>query len=167
MRIDRISNTEFKGKLVIVNELSNKPKRCIAKVQNDIQKLVKPKDYNLFIQQDYSKNEMRIIADYPFPLKPNQRTSLSTRTQMNIPITSKASKYVETSKDVMEKFEYNLNQKGQQAWQQEQKRKKNENIKDMLETILLSPVFIAGAIVHEISPKLGKKFENLLQKIGI
>ena len=167
MRTDCISNTDFKGKLVIVNQLSNKPKKCLANVQNDIQKFIKPKDYNLFIQQDYSKNEMRIIADYPFPLKRSKLNLYFTRTQMNIPITSKASKYVETSQDVMDKFEYNLHQKEQQAWEQEQKKQKIDDAKNIIEYIVLSPVFIADAIIHEINPKWGRKFEKLLEKIGI
>ena len=111
MRTDCISNTDFKGKLVIVNQLSNKPKKCLANVQNDIQKFIKPKDYNLFIQQDYSKNEMRIIADYPFPLKPTQKNSYFTRTQINIPITSNASKYVDAASNVINQFENNLQEK--------------------------------------------------------
>lgn len=167
MRTDCISNTDFKGKLVIVNQLSNKPKKCLANVQNDIQKLIKPKDYNLFIQQDYSKNEMRIIADYPFPLKRSKLNLYFTRTQMNIPITSKASKYVETSKDVMDKFEYNLYQKEQQAWEQKQKKQKIDDTKDIILSVVLSPVLIIDYLLHEISPKTGAKFEKLLEKIGI
>ncbi len=167
MRTNCISDTDFRGKLVIVNELSNKPKKCIQKVQDDIQKLVKPKDYNLFIQQDYSKNEMRIIADYPFPLKRSQLNQYYTRTQINIPVDSKASKYIATSKNVMSEFESNLHQTEQQAWEQEQKRKKKEDIKDTLEIIVLSPLIITEAIIRSISPKWAKKFEKLLEKIGI
>ncbi|MBP3821473.1 hypothetical protein J6G99_07515 [bacterium] len=171
MRTDCISNTDFKGKLVIVNELSNKPKKCVQKVQNDIQKLVRQKDCNLFIQQDYSKNEMRIVADYSFPLKPNQRTPLFTRMQINIPTTSKASKYVETSKDVIRQFEYNLHQKERQALEQEQKKQKIEEIKGYLLAIVLIPIYIVeeaiSGMLHEINPKWANKFEKLLGKIGI
>lgn len=167
MKTDSVSNIDFKGKLVIVNELSNKPKKCIDKVQGDIQKLVKPKDYNLFIQQNYGKNVMCIIADYPFPLKPSQKIPLFTRTQINIPITSKASKYVATAKDVMDEFEYSLHKKEQQEWEKEQRKQKIDDVKNIIEYILLSPIYITEMFIYDISPKLGKKFEKLLDKIGI
>ena len=40
-------------------------------------------------------------------------------------------------------------------------------MKDILGTILLSPVFILGMVIHEINPQWGNKFEKLLEKIGI
>jgi len=167
MKIENLENINFRGKLVKVGKFSEKPEKCFNKASKQLEQFVRSKDYNLFIQQDYSKNEMRIIADYPFPLKPNQRAPLFTRTQINIPTTSKTSKYVQTAKDVIDEFEYSLNQKEKQAWEQEQKKRKIENIKDVIETILLSPVFITEEIIRSINPKWANKFENLLQKIGI
>ncbi len=167
MRVECLDNNNFEGKLVKVGKFSDKPEKCVNKVVNQIEQLIKPKDYNLFLQQDYSKNEMRIIADYPFPLKPTQKNSYFTRTQINIPITSNASKYVDAASNVINQFENNLQEKEQQAWEQKQKRKKMENIKDTLELILLSPVYIAEKIIRSINPKWANNFENLLQKIGI
>ena len=162
-----ISNVSFQGKLVIVNHFSNKPRQYVEKVKDKLQNLVAKKDYNLFLQQDYSRNEMRIIADYPFPLKPEQSTPLFTRTQINIPVTSKASKYVKTSKDVMDKFEYNLHQKEQQAWEQEQKLQKKQKILNTVEFILYCPFYIVEHILHDINPKFSHKYDKLLQKIGL
>ena len=168
MNIQQIKNSQnFEGKLVIVNELSKKPKRCISKVQGYIQKLVKSKDYNLFIQQDYSKNEMRIIADYSFPLKPSQRMYLFSRTQMNIPVTSKASKYVEASKDVIDMHEKALSDIEQKNWELKQKQRKKDEILETIEAILYVPVLIIDAVLNSINPKSGAKFEKILDKLGI
>ena len=158
MDMNCVEPQSFKGKLVTVNSLSNKPKRYLNKVHEDIQKLVKNKEYNLYFQQDYGKNEMRIIADYPFPLKPSQQNLYFTRTQINIPITSKASKYIATAKDVIEKFENNMRKNEQQVWEQKQRQQKRQDSLDTIETFLFAPVFIFGDILHDINPKWAKNF---------
>lgn len=168
MQIQPVTNQpNFKGKLVFVNELSNKPKKCVSKVQNDIQKLVKPKDYNLFIQQDYSKGEMSIIADYPFPLKPHQKELLFVRAQTNIPITSKASKYLDAAKKTIEQFDDNVRKQEQKTWEQEQKRQKKQDLVDTIESVFLAPVFLTEELLREINPKWANKFEKILQNIGL
>ena len=166
MRTECTNNTDFQGKLVIANSFSNKPKQCINKVQSDVQNLIKKKDYDLYIRQDYSKNVINISAEYSFPLKSNQR-KLFVSAQENIPINSRVSRYVDAAANVINQFENNLRKKEQQAWEQKQKKQNRDDIKNTIGFILLSPVYFAEMIVHDISPKWGEKFENLLQKIGI
>ena len=162
MRTDCLCSIDFQGKVVILNTLSHKPYLNIKKAENNFTRQIKSKNYNLYIEQDYSLNKINIGVS---SLKP--RTMSGTIEHEEIPITAKSNRYIYAAKSAIDKYEKSKKDKEQEAWEQEQKRKKKENIQDMLEIILLSPVFIAGAIVHEISPKLGKKFENLLQKIGI
>ncbi len=159
------SSIGFQGKLVIVNDFTAKPKQCLSKVQGKLQKLVEKKDFNLYLQQDYSKNEMRIIADYPFPLKSEQKTPLLSRAQINIPITSKSSKYVEAAKDVLDVFKRNLNLNEQQAWKQKQKNQRKENFIEKARTVLFAPVLIAEAVLNEINPKWANKFDKLIDKV--
>ena len=154
------SNIKFRGKLVIVNNFSNKPQQCINKIQNELKKLIEPKDYNLFLQQDYSKNEIRIIADYPLTKNSSGKNSLLTRAQMNIPITSSATKYVNTSANVINQFEHSMRNSEQQKWELKQKQLTKQEILDTIKSFLFAPVFIFGKILHDINPKLGKKFEN-------
>lgn len=162
-----IENTDFRGKLFIVNNLSNKPARYVNKVRNNLEKLIQPKDYNLYIQQDYSKSEMRIIADYPLPSELSQKDLLFTRTLLNIPITSKASKYISAAKDVINQFEENKCIKEQEKWKEVQKKLKKEGLIDIITTILLLPVDLVNECLYKISPKWSAKYGKLLNKIGI
>ena len=167
MRTASLNDTNFQGKVIVLNRLSSKPNRCLNKVEGDMQKLVQKKDYNLYLKQDYAGNLINISAEYPFTQKPSQKHICMLKTQINVPITSKASRYVDTASNVIKQFENNMWNKEQQIWEKEQKKQKIDDVKNIMEYILLSPVFIADAVIHEINPKWGKKFEKLLEKIGI
>ena len=162
MRTDCLSNIDFQGKVVILNPLSNKPYLNIKKAENNFTKQIKSKNYNLYIEQDYSLNKINIGVS---PLKP--RTMSGNIEHEELPITAKSKRYIYAAKSAIDNYEKRQKEKEAQAWEQEQKRIKTENIKDTLETILLSPVFIAEEMIRSINPKWANKFENLLQKIGI
>ena len=162
MRTDCVSSTDFKGKLVIINELSDKPKKCIDIVRNNLEKQIQPKKYNLYIEQDYRTCKINIGASFYQP-----RYMSGVIAHEELPITAKSNKYVYATKRAIDKHETSEAEREQLTWEQEQKRKKKEDIKDVLGTILLSPVFILNMVIHEINPKWGKKFEKLLEKIGI
>ena len=165
MRTDCINNTNFQGKLVVVNKLSNKPSRCLNKVKDSMEELVRNKDYNLYVQQDYSNDKIRIIAEYPFPLKPSQRDKY-IRTQKYIPTVSNASKYLYTAQDVLNEHEENLRTMEQKKWENNQKQQFWEMLKGDIETILLFPLFVINDILHSINPKWSKKFEkSIIDKI--
>jgi hypothetical protein len=162
MQTKCVSNTDFQGKLIIVNGLSNKPYLNIRKVKRNLEKQIEPKDYNLYVEQDYKTDKINIGVSF---LQPRYISGVVAHEE--IPITAKSNRYIYAVKSAIDKHEQMQREKEEQEWKQEQKQKKIEHIKDVIGSILLSPVFIAGAVIHEICPKLGKKFENLLQKIGI
>jgi len=162
MRTDCIGSTDFNGKLFVINKLSDKPKKSIDRVRNNLEKLIQPKNYNLYIEQDYRTCKINIGVSY---FQPRYMSGVVAHEEL--PIVAKSNKYVYATKRAIDKYEANKAEKEQQAWEQEQKRKKKENIKDTLELILISPVFIAEKMIRSINPKWANKFENLLQKIGI
>jgi len=162
MRADCVSSMDFKGKLVIINELSNKPKKCIDIVRNNLEKQIQPKNYNLYIEQDYRTCRINIGASFYQP-----RYMSGVIAHEELPITAKSNRYVYATKRAIDKHETSEAEKEQQIWEQEQIRNKKEEMKDILGTILLSPVFILGMVIHEINPQWGNKFEKLLEKIGI
>ena len=162
MRTDCITDTNFQGKLVISNRLTSKPSKCVAKVKDDIGNLVTKKDYNLYISQNYSNNEIIIKADYPFPLKPSQTTLLMEKAEEKLPVNAKVSRYFDAAKKVINDFETKLNKQYEKQWEQGKKQKVIQDIKDMAETVVFFPLFVVDDILHEINPKWSKKFEKLL-----
>ena len=162
MRTDCLSNIDFHGKVVILNTLSHKPYLNIKKAENNFTKQIKSKNYNLYIEQDYSLNKINIGVS---PLK--LRTMSGNIEHEELPITAKSKRYIYAAKSAIDNYEKRQKEKEAQAWEQEQKKQKIDDVKNIIEYIVLSPVFIADAVIHEINPKWGRKFEKLLEKIGI
>ena len=167
MRTESLNSTNFQGKLIIVNSLSNKPKKCIKKVQDNIQQLIKPKDFDLYLMQDYSKSKVNISAKYPINTAISKNLYLTCKSEENIPDTSKHSTYIDAAKSVIESFENNVRKVDELVWKQEQKKQKIDDVKNIIEYVLLFPVFAAELLIHDINPKWGTKFDKLLEKIGI
>ena len=155
-------NESFNGNVYTANKLSKKPNISFNMVSDKIQNLIKDKSYDLYIYQDHIDNKIRIAVSY---FKLGRIDGLLTNEE--IPITAKASRYFYAAKRAIDNHEKMQKEKEQQLWDQEQKRNKKEEIKDIAETIIFAPLYITGSILENISPKLAKKFENLLQKIGI
>ena len=165
MRTIFADNTNFQGKLVIENRLSNKPSNCIKKVQDNICSLIQKKDYNLYIKQYYDKNEIGIYADYPFPKKPSQKSVFQKSEKESLPINAKSSRYIEAAKSAIEKYDKAILDKEQKEWDKKQKSRKIEDLKDIIETVVFLPLFIINDILHSINPKRSKNFEKYIDKI--
>ncbi len=163
MNIQQVTNLQnFEGKLIILNDLSQKPYANINKVKDSLQKQIESKKYNLYIGQDYSANKIRIAVSH---FQPNYIQGVLTHEEL--PITAKSSRYVYAAKNAIDKHEKALSDTEQKNWELRQKQQKKQKIIDTAETILLAPVFILGSVLHDISPKLSAKFEKILDKIGI
>ena len=160
MRAECIGNTNFQGKLVLLNELSRKPGSCIEKVKKDLQEMIKPKNYDLYLEQDYSTNKINFAASTLYP-----RCIHGAIEHEELPITAKPKRYINAAKDTMDNYEKALNEKEQQAWEQKQKHQKTEDLKDFAGIILFFPLFAINDLLHEINPKWSKKFEKFIDKI--
>lgn len=150
-----VSNTNFEGKLIILNGLSHKPYSCIKKVENNLKKQIQPKDFDLFVEQDYRTNKINIAA-----------SSLRLRfihgviIHEELPITAKSSRYIYAAKNAIDKYENAVKENEQKEWEQSQKQRKMEILKDTVETIFLFPLFAVNDILHSINPKWSKNFEK-------
>lgn len=163
MNIQQITNAQnFEGKLIILNDLSQKPYASINKVKDNLQKQIQPKKYDLYIGQDYSANKIRIAASH---FRPSYIKGALAHEEL--PITAKSSRYLYAAKNAIDKHEKALSDTEQKNWELRQKQQKKQKIIDTAETILLAPIFILDCILHDINPKLGGKFEKLLEKLGL
>ena len=168
MEIRNITNSQnFEGKYVIVNKLSDKPSKYAQKTRGYIENLIKPKDYNLYLKQDYNKQQMIFSADYPSPLKPHQ-PQLKDK-NVNIPITSKPSRYNDAAKKAIDLFEKKLFEHEQKIAKEHETGKIQEFI-DILETFFIFfPMELIVFTADKINPKLGKKlsikFDNIIDKL--
>ena len=90
---------------------------------------------------------------------------MPTSIHESVLLNAKPSRYVDGAKNAIENFDKALLDKEQKEWELKQKQKKIEEIKDIICSIIYFPLFLAGDILHEISPKLSKKFEKLIDKI--
>ena len=162
MRTDCLSNIDFQGKVVILNTLSHKPNSSLKKVENNLQKQVQSKNYDLYIEQDYSLNKINIGVS---PLKP--RTMSGNIEHEELPITAKSKRYIYAAKSAIDKHEKRQKEKEVQVWEQEQKKQKKQNIYDAVEFILYCPFYIVEHVLHDINPKFSQKYDKLLQKIGL
>ena len=156
-------NMPFEGEMILAGKFSRKPQACIAKVRDNISQLIKPKDFNLYFQQDYKCNVVNITADSSY----SNNLLDKSGSRAFIPITSKASNYLETSKNLIEKHEKFLIDKGKKEWELEQKQRKKSEMLDSIESVIFAPLFILELVLYDISPKLGKNYEKLLKKIGL
>ena len=166
MRAERVDNTNFQGKLIIVNRLSNKPGKCINKVKSDIENLITKKDYNLYITQDYSKNEINIKADYPFPYKPDNKIILLANAEESFPINSKTSKYIDTAKKTIEKLETNISKQKELLWEKEQNKQERKELLSFLAFNLTLPFIVIAEGAKEGFKDLKTTFNKLAKKFA-
>ena len=165
MRAKCIENTNFQGKFVIENSFSNKPGRCIKKVKDNLENLVRTKDYNLYLKQNFVENRMEFSAKYPFPLNPTQTKMLLTEAKEFVPVNSKSSNYIAAANNVIKNFEDNVKKYYKKEWEDNQKAQIKEDIKDLLSSTIFFPLFAVSFILHGINPKWSDKFEKFIDKI--
>lgn len=165
MKAVKIDNTSFQGKLVITNHLSEKPEKSIRKVQEIIQNIVQKKDYNLYLTQDYGKNEINIYADYPFPQKPSEHFIFLNTEKETLPINAKYSRYIDAARSAVEKYDKALLKNNQTEWEHKQKQNQIQELKGILGSIAIFPLYGINLLLDSIHPKLSEKFEKLLDKI--
>ena len=161
MRTERADITNFHGKLVILGKYSNKPKQNIAKTSAELEKLIQPKDWNLYLKQDYGHSNVKIACDYVYPFEKNK----DNIAQVNIPVTSGASKYISAAKNTIDLYEKVLYDKEQKEWKNSKKRQIIEDIKNIAGLMALCPLLIVNDILHSINPKWSEKFEKILDEI--
>jgi len=161
-----VSPIDFKGKFVVKNELSNKPARCVKKVNNTLRDMVRAKTYNLYVRQDYTKNVIRFEADYPFPYKPSQRKPLLVDVSESIPVTSNASRYIEAAEVAVNKFEKAVRDNEHREWEQSHKTDRMQELRDIAGSVLFFPLFAINDILHSMNSKWAKNFEkNVIDRI--
>ena len=166
MRAERVDNTNFQGELIIVNRLSNKPNKCINKVKSDIEKLITKKDYNLYVTQDYSKNEINIKAEYPFPHKTDNKIIRLTKTEESLPINSKTSKYIDTAKKTIEKHENDINKQKELLWEKEQNKQERKEFLGFLAFNLTLPFIVIAEGAKEGFKDLKTTFNKLAKNFA-
>ena len=163
MNIQQVTNSQdFKGKLVILNDLSRKPYANINKVKDNLVKQIESKKYDLYIGQDYSANKIRIAASYYEP-----RYIQGVLVHEEIPITANASRYIYAAKNAINRYEKAIMDVELKNWEQKRKQQQIQECKDVVGTLIFSPLYVMGSVLSDISPKLAKKYEKLLEKMGI
>ena len=166
MEIQSIANSQnFEGQFIIVNNLSNKPAECVKTIKDNIKKLINKKNFNLYLKQDYVKQKICFIPDYQFPNMQNNENTMLANTQESVLINAKSSRYVDAAKKAIENFDKALLDKEQKEWELTRKQQTVEYIKGTIGSIICFPLFVINDLLHEISPKLSKKFEKLIDKI--
>jgi len=163
MNIQQVTNSQnFEGKLIILNDLSQKPYANINKVKDSLQKQIESKKYNLYIGQDYSANKIRIAVSH---FQPSYIQGVLAHEEL--PITAKSSRYIYAVKNAIDNHEKTLSDIEQKKWEQEQVQQKKQELKDTFAAFVFAPLYMIGTILEDISPKLSAKFEKILDKIGI
>ena len=135
MRVECISDTNFQGKVVKTGKnFSAKPQQNLANAEKPINDLIKSKPFDLYVHQDYSNNEIVFETDL---------VGISKR----IPITAKASKYIETAKNTIEEHENRIASEKEEMWIKEQNK---ENLKDLCITVLYFALIPFLMLAHDI-----------------
>ena len=158
-------NTSFKGDVYVLNKLSPKPQKCFNDKRNQIQTLIKDKQYDLYIFQDYKANKIRIAVS----AIPTKRIE-GLLAYEEISASANASRYFYAAKNAIDKHEKALSDKRIEAWEKEQE-KKSDPTEDLLFVIFYAPFALISAIYYSIDPKWSGKLVNkckkLLSKLGI
>ena len=97
MKIGCVDNTNFQGKLILTGKFDQKPQECVNLVKNDINEMIKSKDFNLYMFQNYLKKAISISSG-----------TNENKIQKYIQTTSEPSEYIRTVKEII-KEEENLN----------------------------------------------------------
>lgn len=154
MRTECISDTNFKGQIVKTGKnFSTKPQQCIANMENSINDLIESKPFDLYIHQDYSKNEIVFETD---------NIEISKR----IPVASKASKYIEAAKNVIEEHENAEIAAREQEWEKSQNK---AEVKDMFYTLLYFaalPFLYMAESFKDGAKDLKTNFNKLAKKLA-
>ena len=154
MRAEHISNTIFQGQVIKTgNHFSAKPKQCLENTEEKINDLIKSKHYDLYIHQDYSTNEIVFGTD---------NISISKR----IPVTSKASKYIETAKNVIDEHEKAASAENEARWEKEQNKAEVRDIFLSLFYIAALPFIVMAVELKEESKNLKTTFNKLAKQIA-
>ena len=135
MQIERADNTNFKGIFVTTGKFSTKPKQCLMKTRDAIEKLITPEPFDLHVKQDYGTNEIVFCTN-----KKNAEKRIS--------VLSKASKYINSAKETIGEHYYTQNRDLQILAKQQKNKMLKQEITDTLETIFLFPLFIVNDILH-------------------
>jgi len=162
MNIQRITNSQnFEGMLITSGNFSNKPNAVLKRIRPDIEKLIKQKDFDILVKQDYSTNEIKISAGIINSYESENTCSTKVSTS------AKSAKYVSAVKNAITLYEKNLHDKEQLKWEQEYKKQKKESCLDFFNAVFIGiPIICAVEIAEIIHPKLGKKVAKIIdQKI--
>ena len=159
MEINCINNTNFQGKLIIANRLSNKPNNCINKVRFDIENLIRKKDYNLYITQDYAKNEICFSTDFPL----SQRTPQHAE---NLNLNAKASKYIDTAKNVIEQHEERIKKQQEIQWEKEQNKAEKKELLELITFSFTFPFLMIAEKIKNIRTTINKLATKFATKKG-
>ena len=159
MRAEHINNINFQGELVVTNRLSKKPSNCINKVRDDIENLIQKKDYNLYVTQDYSKNEICFSAGYPL----SQRTPQYTG---NLNINAKASRYIDTAKNTIEQHEALIRKQQEIQWEKEQYKADKKELWDLISFSFVFPFLMIAEELKNFKTTFNKLATKLATKKG-
>ena len=164
MRTECITDTNFRGTLIITNHLTNKPGKCIDKVKGDIENLIIKKDYNLYITQDYSANVINIKTGYPLSRQSSQTSKLSGITEEKLPVNAKSSRYYDAAKKVINDFEAESEKQKEKQWEKECNKQEWEEIFYLLKGFALLPILIVIGFCTESMHDAGKSFKQIVNK---
>ena len=161
MRVENNNAITFNGNFVINSSLTSKPQSCVKKVKNELQALVKKQNYNLYLRQNYSENEIEIAVGQQCPFNKNIKESI----KQGIPITSNTLKYIDAAKKAIAEYENQIFTNEQKELDLQQQQRRKQEAVDDLKSILYIPLFIVNDIVHLINPKWSKNFEKFIERI--
>ena len=161
MRAECITNTNFQGRVVITNKLSNKPQQCINKTKKNIEDVVKKDNYILYLTQDYSANTINFeLKKYYFPNLRHEEEVIDTGIVNKININSRASKYVEAAKKTIADDKAMC----QQRWEKEQQREELKDIGKLFASLAYIPVLMIVGGFIEGTKEISKDFKNMFNK---
>ena len=155
MKVECINSTNFQGQIIkIGTNFSKKPQQCLAEAEIPLNNLIKTKPFDLYIHQDYSKNEIVFETD----LVGNSK---------RIPITAKSSKYIETAKSTIEEYEKIEHTAKEEEWMKKQYK---ADLKDSCMAVLyfaVLPFIYMAETVKEGLKDFKTTFNKIAKKVAI
>ena len=161
MRVENNNAITFNGNLIINSSLSSKPQNCVKKIKNELQALVKSQSYNLYLRQNYSRNEIEIAVGHQCPFNKGSKEYV----KQGIPATSNFPKYIDAANKAIADYESQIRTNEQKEWELQQKQRRKQDAIDDLKSILYIPLFIVNDLVRIVNPKWAKDFEKLIERI--
>lgn len=154
MRTDCINNTNFQGQIIRTgNNFSAKPQQCLSNAETQINDLIKTKPFDLYIHQDFSKNEIVFETDL-------------VEVKKAIPITAKASKYIEAAKNTIEEHEKIELAAKEDEWEKEQNKAEKKEILSSILFIFALPFMLIAHDIKEGMKDLKITFNKLAKKFA-